>query len=54
MPAFFDEKLMKNGSRACGNCGKAEGFSKRPRESALFADFSGRVSFHMLQIPFSC
>jgi hypothetical protein len=26
-------------SRACGKCGKAEGFSKSLWESALFADF---------------
>jgi hypothetical protein len=33
-------------SRACGTCGKAEGFSKSLWKSALFADFHRDGIFH--------
>ena len=47
-PLFTFKINKKNASRACGNCGKAEGFSKLLWESVLFTDFHRSGSFHRL------
>jgi hypothetical protein len=61
LPSVFCFRVFVYSRRACGNCGKAERFSrlfqaaveiiKKKSPKATFVDFHGCVSFHRHPLP---